>query len=135
MQRTLQRHSHTQHHHRHRQQGCITGPFIPILRIISSLQADAVALIAKTLTVIAPFRQQDNKARDWASLDHSHGQFAVVVPPKFAVVVEKPDKVSVIWLSGGLDEWLEFRNSMLVRVNISNSRSAVLHAQLGITPK
>ena len=36
-------------------------------------------------------------------------QFAVVIPPKFAVVVESPSKVNVIWLSGGLDEWLEFR--------------------------
>ena len=48
----------------------------------------------------------------------THSQFAVVNPPKFAVVVEAPSKVSVVWVSGGLDEWLEFRTCLLWPLSI-----------------
>eukprot|EP00042_Codosiga_hollandica_P029089 m.157763 g.157763 ORF g.157763 m.157763 type:complete len:472 (-) comp52972_c0_seq1:186-1601(-) len=62
----------------------------------ASSQANAVELVEKAIRVVAPYKRQDHK-------------FAILSPPKFAVVVEAPEKVLLIWLSGGLAEWLEFR--------------------------
>ena len=106
----------------------------------SIMQDAALALVEKTISVIAPYRRQDNKVQiDVHACTHtivssssfpsslcfslfistwlalwliSSMQFAIVSPPKFAVVVEAPSHVTVIWLSGGLDEWLEFRQGM-----------------------
>lgn len=70
-------------------------------------QASAFAGIQEALKTIAPFRLYGHK-------------IGVCEPPRFALAVSESRKVRVMWLLGGLAEWLEFRGLLFknLRVNL-----------------
>lgn len=45
-------------------------------------------------------------------------KIGVCKPPKFAIAVNKECKVRIMWLTGGLDEWLEFRGIVCKELGI-----------------
>eukprot|EP00053_Salpingoeca_punica_P010330 m.92973 g.92973 ORF g.92973 m.92973 type:complete len:478 (+) comp15351_c0_seq2:161-1594(+) len=68
-------------------------------------QNAALAAVQKALDHIAPYKT------------HGH-KIGVCDPPRFAIAVSETRRVRVIWLTGGLDEWLEFRGYLAKNLNL-----------------
>lgn len=72
-------------------------------------QAAAFEAIQKALKQIAPFKIYGHK-------------IGVCDPPQFAIAVNESCKVRVMWLLGGLAEWLEFRGLLFKNLGIAANK-------------
>eukprot|EP00051_Salpingoeca_urceolata_P003654 m.59480 g.59480 ORF g.59480 m.59480 type:complete len:479 (-) comp12987_c0_seq1:146-1582(-) len=79
-----------------RSTGIIPRDFVFSLEEQAGSQEEALELVEAAVKQIAPYKK------------HGH-KIGVCIPPQFAIAVGSNRKVRVMWLTGGLDEWLEFR--------------------------